>query len=117
MPGAPLEARRRAAVPGEAGYEEVVNAAAEEEAADEEVEEGMQALRLAEDSWRAARELVGCSGGICEAQGALDVAALALEKAREAHSQSTAANGAREAHASFPQFVVSLRAMLESVEV
>ena len=45
------------------------------------------------------------------------MAALALEKAREAHSQSTAANGAREAHASFPQFVVSLRAMLESVEV
>ena len=70
-------------------------------------------------SWRPRRRDCGtrCSGGICEAQGALDVAALALEKAREAHSQSTAANGAREAHASFPQFVVSLRAMLESVEV
>ena len=41
----------------------------------------LQALRLAEESWRAARELVGCSGGICEAQGALDVAALALVRA------------------------------------
>ena len=38
-------------------------------------------------------------------------------RAREAHAQSTAANGVREAHASFPQFVVSLRAMLEDVEV
>ena len=104
-------------MPGEAGYAEVLGAAESEQAAAEDVEEGLQALRLAEEAWGAARELVGCSGGICEAQGALDVAALALARAREAHAQSTAANGVREAHASFPQFVVSLRAMLEDVEV
>ena len=59
----------------------MLSAGMEEEAAEEDVEDGIQALRLAEESWRAARELVGCSGGICEAQGALDVAALALVRA------------------------------------
>ena len=80
-------------------------------AGDEDVEEALEALRLAEEAWRAARELVAAGGGAggaaAEDAQALNVAAAALERARDAH----AASGA-----SFSRFLVSFRPLLQEME-
>ena len=84
-------------------------------AVEEDVQEALEALRLAEEAWRAARELVLMGGGDGSDSGgavqedalALNVAAAALARARDAH----AASGA-----SFARFLVAFRPLLQEME-